>query len=232
MRRRFSGRPRGRTIAITMPVKSSKAKKPKRTVKAPPLVFRPLTPRLMDALGKVLRGSWGAGCWCMYPRLTDAQVRELPGTGSESQRRYDAMKKLARRRRAPGLLAFEGEEPVGWIAIAPRSELTRVDKSRATPRVDDEAVWVIPCVTVSKVARGRGIAAALIGAAVTYATEQGAPVIEAYPRAGAARTGDDSAYFGTEPLFRRAGFRVVRKPLKNRPANWVPRVTMRFKAVG
>lgn len=166
----------------------------------------------------------------MYPRLTDAQTRALPGTGSASQRRRDAMTKLARRRPAPGLLAFEGDEPVGWIAIAPRSELARIEASRATPRVDDADVWVIPCVTVRKTARGRGIALALIQAAVAYATEQGAPAIEAYPRAGAARTGDDNAYFGTEPLFRRAGFRVVREPLQNRPRNWIARVAMRIDA--
>ncbi len=194
------------------------------------LVFRPLTPSLIDDLGNVLRGGWGRGCWCMYPRLTEAQTRELPGPGSANQRRCNAMTKLARRRRAPGLLAFEGDEPVGWIAVAPRSEFARVDASRATPRVDDEDVWIIPCVIVRKTDRGRGIALALIRAAVTYATEKGAPIIEAYPRAGTTRTGDDNAYFGTQPLFRRAGFRVVRKPHKNRPRNWVPRVTMRVKA--
>jgi len=166
----------------------------------------------------------------MYPRLTDAQTRALPGTGSASQRRRDAMAKLAQRRRAPGLLAFEGDEPVGWIAIAPRSELARIEASRAAPRVDDADVWVIPCVTVRKTARGRGIALALVQTAVAYATEQGAPAIEAYPRAGAARTGDDNAYFGTEPLFRRAGFRVVREPLQNRPRNWIARVAMRIDA--
>ena len=166
----------------------------------------------------------------MYPRLTEAQTRDLPGPGSANQRRCNAMTKLARRRRAPGLLAFEGGEPVGWIAVAPRSELARIDASRATPRVDDEDVWVIPCVTVRKSDRGRGIALALIQAAVTYATEQGAPTVEAYPRAGGKRTNDDNAYFGTEPLFRRAGFRVVRKPRKDLPRNWVPRVTMRVNA--
>jgi GNAT superfamily N-acetyltransferase len=140
------------------------------------------------------------------------------------------MTKLARRRRAPGLLAFEDDEPVGWIAVAPRSELGRIEASRATPRVDDENVWVIPCMTVRKTARGRGIAVALIRAAVAYATKNGAPAVEAYPRAGAIRTGDDNAYFGTEPLFRRAGFQIVREPLKNLPRNWIPRVAMRIKA--
>ena len=73
----------------------------------------------------------------MHPRLTDAKMRELPGSGPLNQRRREAMTKLARRRRAPGLLAFEGDEPVGWIAVAPRSELARIEASRATPRVDD-----------------------------------------------------------------------------------------------
>jgi GNAT superfamily N-acetyltransferase len=182
----------------------------------------------MDAMGVVLRGSWGVGCWCMYPRWTAADMRAMRGPGL-NQRRCDAMTKLARRRRAPGLLAFEGDEAVGWIAIAPRTELKRIESSRATPRVDDEDVWVIPCITVRPSARGRGIALALIRAAVAYAAKQGAPAVEAYPRAGAARTTDDSAYIGTEPLFRRAGFQVIRKPLKSRQRNWIPRVTMRIK---
>ena len=92
-------------------------------VKKPALVFRPLTPGQMDDLGEVLRGSWGAGCWCMYPRLTAAQMKKLPGSGALTRRRRDAMTKLARRRYAPGLLAFEGDEAVGWVAVAPRTEL-------------------------------------------------------------------------------------------------------------
>ena len=198
---------------------------------APPLLdIHPLTPDLMDHMGSAVKGSWGGTCWCMHPRLTDTQMRELPGTGPLKQRRRDAMEKLARRQHAPGLLAFEEDEPVGWIAVAPRGELARVDRSRATPRVDDEDVWVIPCVTVQKAARGRGIGVALIRAAVAYAIEKGAPAVEAYPRAGAERTGDDNAYFGTEPLFQRAGFKVVRKPLENVPRNWIPRVAMRISA--
>jgi GNAT superfamily N-acetyltransferase len=158
----------------------------------------------------------------MYPRLAG----EAMHLGSKGRRA--AMTALARRRRAPGLLAFEGEEPVGWIAIAPRTELTRVELSRATPRVDDMDVWVIPCITVRPGARGRGIALALIRTAVAYAAKWGAPAVEAYPRAGSTRTADDNAFFGTEPLFRRAGFRVIRKPLENVPRNWLPRVTMRI----
>ncbi len=144
----------------------------------------------------------------MFPRETPAQTRDLAGKGSLSKRRRGAMTKLAARRRAPGL--------------------ARIESSRATPRVDGEDVWVIPCITVRKAARGRGIALALIRAAVRYAVRHGAPAVEAYPRAGDARTADDNAYFGTEPLFRRAGFRVMRTPPASRARNRVARVTMRI----
>lgn len=187
------------------------------------LVFRRLTPGRMDDFGAVLRGSWGSGCWCMYPRLGNAEAQ---GIGSQGRRK--AMTKLACRRRAPGLLAFDGDEAVGWVAIAPRTEFKRIENSRATPRVDDEDVWVIPCITVRPSARGRGIAIALIRAAVAFAKKHRAPVVEAYPRAGAARTNDDNAFFGTEPMFRRAGFRVIRTAQQARRDS-VRRVTMRMR---
>ena len=194
--------------------------------------FRPLTPKRIDDLGAVLRGNFGAGCWCMYPRLTERQTLDLPGDGPVSPRRKVAMTLLAARETAPGLLAYEGDEPVGWIAVAPRSELARIVRSRTAPPVDDVPVWVIPCVTVAKAHRGRGLAVSLIRAAVTYAGEQGAPAVEAYPRADGERTGDDNVYFGTESMFRRAGFEVVREPLPNRPRNWLPCPAMRVSTKG
>lgn len=197
---------------------------------SPDLDFRPLTPALMDDLQTIFKGTWGRSCWCMHPRLTDAQMRALPGEGSAKERKRAAMEKLARRRTAPGVLAFEGAEPVGWIAVAPRAEYARIDASRATPRVDEEAVWVIACIAVRKERRGAGLAVRLIQAAAAYAFEQGAPAVEAYPRAGAGRTGADNAYFGTQPMFEKAGFDVIRPPLEGVPRNWTPRVTMRMRA--
>lgn len=190
--------------------------------------IRRLTASRMDDLGAVLRGGWSTGCWCMYPRLTAALARALPGPGSEVARRKGAMTALARRRRAPGLLAYLDGEPVGWVAVAPRPELVKIDLSRATPRVDGVPVWVIPCIAVRSHARGHGLAVELIRAAVDYARSQGATAVEAYPRAANARVKDDLAFYGTERLFRRAGFRVIRKPMHGLPASWTPRVTMRI----
>ncbi len=202
----------------------------------PGLRITRLTPDLLDDLGAVLKGSWGASCWCLYPRYTDRQLRELPGDGPSRARRRAVMAGLAARPLAPGLLAHHGDRPVGWIAVAPRPELGRIVRARATPALDDAPVWVIPCVTVAPGARGRGVAVALIEAAAAYARSAGARIVEAYPRAdgvpGGDRPSDDSVYFGTEALFTRAGFSVVRPPLPGLPANWQPRVAMRLMLDG
>ena len=192
------------------------------------LTFRPLTPDMMDDLKTVLRGSWGSSCWCMFPRISGPQWNKLPGEGSGANRRRIAMDALARRPVAPGLIAYRGEEPVGWAAVAPREELSRVEKSRATPRVDDEDVWVIPCITVRTGARGQGVAVALVRAAAQDAFDHGAPAVEAYPRAGGQRTGADNIFFGVEPIFERVGFQTVRGPIATRPRNWLPRLAMRL----
>jgi GNAT superfamily N-acetyltransferase len=115
---------------------------------------------------------------------------------------------------------------VGWVSIGPRLDYHRVANSKATPAVDDLRIWVIPCITVRKEARGQGIAIGLIRAAVAYALERGAPGVEAYPRADGKRVHDEWAFYGTEALFKKAGFKKVRGRLPV-PKGWTPRVTMR-----
>jgi GNAT superfamily N-acetyltransferase len=198
------------------------------------LTIRPLAAARVDDVKTVTRGTWGATCWDLFPRYGAAQQRELgilggaPGT-AEARRRA-ALAKLARRRRnSAGLVAYEDGEPIGWISLGPRYDFSRIDSSRATPPVDDVPAWVIPCITVRRGHRGKGVAVAMIRAAVDYAGKRGAPAVEAYPRAAGKRVHDDLAFFGTEAMFRRAGFRKVRGVLPRLPKGWTPRVTMRAK---
>jgi len=76
----------------------------------------------------------------------------LDGPGAK---RRAALGALAKRRRAPGLIAYRGREPVGWISIGPRLDYHRIARSKATPPVDEQAVWVIPCITIRKEAAAR-----------------------------------------------------------------------------
>ena len=198
------------------------------------LTIRPLTAARVDDVKTVTRGTWGSACWDLFPRYTAAQQRELGivggGPGTAETKRRAALAKLARRRKnSAGLVAYEDGEPIGWISLGPRYDFSKIDKSRATPPVDDVAAWVIPCITVRRGHRGQGIAVAMIRAAVDYAGQRGAPAVEAYPRAEGKRVHDDLAFFGTEAMFRKAGFRRIRGVMPRLPRGWTPRVTMRAK---
>lgn len=191
------------------------------------LAIRPLSAARVDDLKTVTAGTWGAQCWCLFPRYSSAQQREMGlARGGDAARRAE-VQRLARRPNSPGLIAYRGTEPIGWVAIGPRTDLARIDGSRATPAFDELAVWVIPCITVRRGHRGQGVAVRMIRAAVDYAARFGAPAVEAYPRADNKRLHDDFVFFGNEAMFRKAGFRQVRGVLPNLPRSWTPRVTMR-----
>jgi GNAT superfamily N-acetyltransferase len=196
------------------------------------LTIRPLTAARVDDVKTITRGTWGSTCWDLFPRYSAARQRELgitgSGPGTAESRRRGALAKLARRRKnSAGLVAYEGREPIGWISLGPRYDFSRVDNSRATPPVDDVPAWVIPCITVRRGHRGQGVAVAMIRAAVEYAGKRGAPAVEAHPRAAGKRVHDDFAFFGTEAMFRKAGFRKIRGVMPKLPKGWTPRVTMR-----
>ena len=196
------------------------------------LEIRPLTAARVDDVKTVMRGTWGTSCWDLFPRYTASQQRELGitggGPGTAEVKRRAVLAKLARRRKnSAGLVAYLGAEPIGFVSLGPRHDYSVVEKSRATPPVDDVAVWVIPCITVRRGHRGRGVAVSMIRAAVEYAGDRGAPAVEAYVRAAGKRVHDDFAFFGTRAMFEKAGFREVRGVLPGLRKGSVPRVTMR-----
>ena len=195
------------------------------------LVVRPLAPSRADDVKTITRGSWGAQCWDLHPRFSAAQQRELGVAGtptpSVEAKRRDLIAKLARRKHAPMLVAYVDREPAGFVSLGPRGDYSRVTRSKATPPVDEVPAWVIPCITVRRGYRGKGVGVALLRAAIEYAAKHGAPAIEAYPRAGSERVNDDFAYIGTAPMFKKAGFREIRGVMPDLPKGWTPRVTMR-----
>lgn len=137
------------------------------------------------------------GCWCMYWR--DRSLEH-----GEPKRR--AMEELVGGGSEPGLLAYDGDEPIGWVAVAPREEFHAiVDSPRYGPRDEDEGVWSIVCFVVDKPRRGEGVAGELLGAAVAHAFARGASAVEAYPHVT-----NGSDYMGGVELYRRAGFEKVR----------------------
>lgn len=137
------------------------------------------------------------GCWCMYWR-----DRSIPHGAAKKR----AMAALVRAGREPGLLAYRDGEPVGWIAAAPREEYGALLRSpQYRPRDDEERVWSVVCFAVDRYAQRRGVARALLDAAVEHACARGAAAVEGYPHVSNA-----TDYMGVRDLFAAHGFRTVR----------------------
>ena len=90
----------------------------------------------------------------------------------------------ARSATTSGLVAFLDDAPVGWCAVEPRSAYEGLARNNRVPwegRTEDKAddsVWAVTCVFARAGFRRRGIAHALVRAAVDHARERGARAIE------------------------------------------------------
>ena len=160
-------------------------------------------------------------CWCLSHRLDAKTNRSLVGRA-----RGDYVKQLCRRRVAPGVLAYEDHDVVGWAAVAPRSELPFA-RSTKIPHIDDQPVWSVWCIRVRPGHRGKGISHALLEGAVAYARSKGAPAVEGYPVDNRGKKVDlTMAFVGTRKLFEDAGF--VKAADTSSVSGGFPRVLMRL----
>lgn len=105
-----------------------------------------------------------SGCWCMWWRRR---------TGDGECNRV-TMRALVAEGREPGLLAYDGDSPVGWVSVGPREDYGQLVRSRRYGAAQDEpGVWSIVCFYVDPRVRRRGTATALLGAAVEHAGASG-----------------------------------------------------------
>jgi GNAT superfamily N-acetyltransferase len=160
-------------------------------------------------------------CWCLSYRIPSKENLSLRGPAR-------AEKVAAIMRQGPiGVLAYEGDEVVGWAAVAPRADTTFA-RNRKIPHVDDLDVWAVWCIRVRPGHRGEGISHALLRGAVDFARSRGAPAIEGYPVDNRGEKVDlTMAYVGTRALFEQAGFRKAADTTS--VLDGFPRVVMRLE---
>ena len=163
----------------------------------------------------VLGANGGArGCWCMHWRLSIAEWMEGKGEGNKR-----AMRSLATRKPAPGVVIYRKSTPVAWCSLGPRTMFPRLQRSPMVKGLDDEHVCSIACIFVSRDHRGAGLLTPILDAVCEYAAGIDYRVAEGYPvepRAGR-RAGADTAMTGIASAFRDAGFEEVARPRKDRP---------------
>jgi GNAT superfamily N-acetyltransferase len=181
------------------------------------LDIQPLTPDRLDDLAELFgQGGDPKWCWCAYFRV---RGRDWTNATAEQNRVVlaQAAQDDAGDGRAPGLVAYDGDDAVGWVSVGPREDYERLAFSKLLAPMDDTPVWSIVCFVVGRHARGRGVANALLAAAVVYARDHGATTLEAYPVEVAAgeRVPSANVYQGTLSMFERAGFTVAERRQHN-----------------
>jgi len=169
---------------------------------------RDLWPALEDLFGK---SGASNGCWCMYWRLGGA-YREAPRGANR-----EALRQIVERGCPPGLLAFDGELPVGWCQLTPRDALPWLDHMWWFARVGAVPVWSISCFFVRRGYRRQGVMTQLIFAALKTAKGEREPALESYPIDTSAPKSTSNIFTGTAAAFARAGFKVVARRAPARP---------------
>jgi ribosomal protein S18 acetylase RimI-like enzyme len=182
------------------------------------VTIRPLTPprwKDLEAIFKAPGCSIPRGCWCMYYR--ESGRPELPHGAPLADVRRKRLRALVDAGPPPGLIAYAGRTPVGWVTLGPRAEFRKLERSPVMKPVDAAPVWSIVCFVVPPAYRHRGVAAALLQGAVAYAKKRGARIVEAYPVDKAERGRDDWLWHGAKSMYDKAGFREVARRKPTRP---------------
>jgi GNAT superfamily N-acetyltransferase len=171
------------------------------------IAVRPATLERFDDVAAILgpRRENAKACWCLYYRLSSSTFNAIQGP-----ERPAYVRRLCSREPAPGMVAYIADQPVGWCALGPRSDMGRLERSRTIPRVDERPAWSVVCFVVRAGHRRRGVARALLDGAIAYATECHAELLEGYPvETGGERISAAFAYVGTTRMFEAAGFERV-----------------------
>jgi GNAT superfamily N-acetyltransferase len=178
-----------------------------------PVTVRPLQPDDWPAITRLFgpNGACG-GCWCMWWRVPRGGKLWEEAKGRKNR---DAFRRLVQSGAVHGILAFSGDEPVGWCCFGPRRTFPRVDTVRALKRDCPDGTWSIVCFYVPARWRWRGVASALLEAATERALALGATEVEGYPvvpKKLSEQVPYAFAWTGVAALFQAAGYRQLSRP--------------------
>ncbi len=177
----------------------------------------PLTPELWPSFERLF-GKQGAcsGCWCIHWRVPRADYVAMRGADAKA-----FIRRRVRKGPPPGVLAFDGEDAVGWLQIGPRADTPQWNSTRRVTApldeadVENEHVWGATCFFIKSSARRQGVMDALLKGGLDYARKNGASVVEGCPIDG--KSGNVDAYVGLVSVFKRAKFKEVARRKANRP---------------
>ena len=153
------------------------------------------------------RGATG-GCWCMWWRRRGGKS----WTACRGEPNRLAFRDLVLSSAAKGVIAFNGDEPIGWCNFGPREDFQRLVASRVLQRPSKAKRWSIACFYVRAGWRRKGIAQLLLARATAEAFRRGAEEVEGYPKSYGSDGNSPAAFVwtGLPRMFEAAGFAPIK----------------------
>jgi GNAT superfamily N-acetyltransferase len=146
-------------------------------------------------------------CYCMETHRTQDDAEWAARSAADNRR---DMSDSIGRGDVTALLAFAGDQPVGWCNYGETTRLAGVMHKLKLDAQDHEGVGSVACFVIAAPYRGHGVASLLLSAAIDRLRARGLRAVEAYPPRG----GDDTPqgnYRGPLSLYLRAGFEPYRE---------------------
>jgi GNAT superfamily N-acetyltransferase len=147
----------------------------------------------------------------LAPEESRAELTTALAEGSDEARGIVA---LATTPGAPATIDAEPPRVVGWLKVAPAAIMTKAYERRLYRKLpcfdgDRSGVFLLACALVHPEHRHRGVASALVGGAVQFATVCGARALEALPRRPTQPVSDEELWTGPMGAFTAHGFAIV-----------------------
>ncbi|MEN0085311.1 MAG: GNAT family N-acetyltransferase [Leifsonia sp.] len=157
------------------------------------------------------QGRRADSCWCQRFRDSDAP-----------DNRTALHEEVAHAEVPVGLIAYDGDDAVGWTRVVPRATLPGIVRNRALARIldPDPDAWWVACFVVRRDHRGAGVGVRLLETAVEWAGTHGASVLDGHPvDAGrlSATPSPSAVFTGTLRMFEQAGFTELGRTFPSRP---------------
>jgi GNAT superfamily N-acetyltransferase len=147
----------------------------------------------------------------------------LPRAQFENQRgeaNKNALRLGIRSGQVFGIIGYLHGQPVSWCSVGPRETFCGLSVSDLLAEVDEHPVWSVACLFISKRYRNKGLCLQLLNAAVDYAAQCGAEIVEGYPirpKESDIRIPVAATWTGLESVFAAAGFVEAARRVEMRP---------------
>jgi predicted GNAT family acetyltransferase len=151
----------------------------------------------------------------MWPRLTASDFEAM---GKEKRKR--AFRSCVEKGPVPGLLLYDNDIAIGWVAVSPRADVIRFEKAKASELElgkNSEKHYAITCFYVRTGYRKRGLMSELAKAAIDHARKKKATAVDVCPIESDRPLMWGEGFVGIVSVFRELGFEEVARRSPRRP---------------